>query len=95
MLYNILSILLGLAAWAVPVWILLGRTLPGGGKVLISGFCCSAALLCQLLELARRVRLGDYAAIADTIRTVCIAAAVLCTVTFVLDLAALRCKRER
>lgn len=95
MLYNILSILLGLAAWAMPVWILLGRTLPGGGKVLISGFCCSAALLCRLLEIARRVQLGDYAAIADTIRAVCIAAAVLCVMTFVLNFAALRCKRER
>lgn len=95
MLYNILSILLGLAAWAVPVWALLRCARPGGGKVLLSAGCCSAALLCQLLELARRVRLGDFAAVADTIRAVCIAAAVLCSMAFVLNGAALRCKRER
>ena len=88
MLYNILSILLGLAAWAVPVWILLGRTLPGGGKVLISGFCCSAALLCRLLEIARRVQLGDYAAIADTIGGILTDSVVLVSVTVIVNLAA-------
>lgn len=89
MLYNIISIFFGLLALGVPARVLLGIARPGAWGVLASGSCCAAALLGQLLETARRARLGDFAAVADTAQAVCIAAAVLVMLTFVLNAAAL------
>ena len=93
MLYNVISIFFGLLALGVPARVLLGIARPGAWGVLASGSCCAAALLGQLLETARRVRLADLAAVADTVRAVCLAAAVLAALTFVLNAAAL-CVRK-
>ena len=81
MYYNIASILLGLAALAVPL-LALRR---GGGHFASFGLCM-AALLCQFFELARRAALGDLSAIADTVRAVCIAAAALCLLCMAVNL---------
>ena len=43
----------------------------------------------QLFEISRRVNLGDYAAIEDTIRAVIIASIVLVVVTIILNIVAL------
>ena len=42
----------------------------------------------ELFEISRRVNLGDYAAIEDTIRAVIIASIVLVVVTIVLNIVA-------
>ena len=89
MLYNVASIFFGLLALGVPARVILGVARPGAWSVLASGSCCAAALLCQLLELARRAQLGDFAAIDDTIRAVCLAAAALAAAVLVLNLVAL------
>ena len=70
MTLNIASILLGLAALLIPF----GRR---PGRCILSFALCLTALLCQFFEIARRVALGDLAAVADTARAVCIAAAAL------------------
>ena len=93
MLYNVISVFFGLLALGVPARVLLGIARPGAWGVLASGSCCTAALGCQLLEVARRIGLGDLAAVADTAQTVCLAAAVLAVLTFVLNAAAL-CVRK-
>ena len=93
MLYNSISVFFGLLALGVPARVLLGIARPGAWGVLASGSCCTAALGCQLLEVARRIGLGDLAAVADTAQTVWIAAAVLAVLTFVLNAAAL-CVRK-
>ena len=93
MLYNILSIFFGLSALGLPALVLLRRTCPGAWGALASGACCAAALLCQLLEQARRVRLGDLAAVADTAQAVCAAAGALAVLTLVLNALALYRRR--
>ena len=90
---NILSLLLGIAAWSLPVMYLMlwkHRT----------WFCCGSFGLCalalyfQLREVLKRTNLGDFAAIEDTIGAVVFAATVLLTVTLILNALALL-RRER
>lgn len=56
---------------------------------------CAIALILQLFEINRRVLLGDYAAIEDTIRAVLIASVVLTFATIMLNLIAIvKAKRK-
>ena len=52
-------------------------------------FLSTISLVFQLFEINRRVILGDYAAIEDTIRAILIASVVLVSVTIILNLVAL------
>lgn len=85
---NIASLTLGLIAWVVPLALLLRRQRATPGATLASGAACAVALLGQLGELAHRVAIHDYAAIADTIGAIVFAAAVLVIVTTALNLTA-------
>ncbi len=87
MLYNIVSILLGLSAWGIAAAALAAKKYPFAVPIVSFG-CGLAALLFQLLELACRVHSGDLSAVMDTITAVCIAAAVLCAGTLLLNTAA-------
>lgn len=87
MLYNIAGIVLGLCAWGAAAAALAAKKYPPAVSVASFG-CALAALLCQLLELARRVRIGDLSAVMDTVTAVCLAAAVLCAGTLLLNAAA-------
>ena len=71
---NILSLLLGIAAIVFSV-----HNLQVRGCLIcstLSGLCCSASLLCQLMDNDRISRLEDIAAMLDTAhaRVVCAAA---------------------
>ncbi len=88
-MYNIASILLGLGALALPTGALLRRSHLRTGGVFTTFSLCAAALLCQFLELHRRVRAEDLAGVEDTIAAVCIAAAALCALALGLTLAAI------
>ena len=70
---NLLSLLLGIAALAFAVHSLQVRGCLNCST--LSGFCCSAALLCQLADNDRIARLEDIAAMLDTAhsRVVCAA----------------------
>ena len=90
---NILSLVLGIGAWSLPVMYLMRwqhREL----------FCCGSFGLCalamyfQLREMLGRVQMGDFAAIEDTIGAVVFAATVLLTVTLILNALALL-RKER
>ena len=61
----------------------------------LSGACCSAALLCQLMDNDRISRLEDVAAMLDTAhaRVVC-AAALLITCTVLNTIALLRSRKK-
>ena len=81
---NIISLLLGLAAWALPLVYLTvwkHRTLLCCGSLA----ACAASLFFQLREVMRRADLKDFAAIDDTINGVCFCASVLLIVTVVLN----------
>lgn len=78
---NILSLLLGIAALTFAF-----HSMQVKGCLIcstLSGFCCSAALLCQLLDNDRIAMLEDIAAMLDTAHARVVCGAVLliaCTV---------------
>ena len=93
---NIGSLILGACAW------LFGGLAIGTPKAysshrntLVSFGLCTVSLALQLLEVNRRVLLGDYAAIEDTIRAVVIASIALVAITIILNLVALRKAKKK
>ena len=92
MYFNLLSIGLGLLAWAMPVIYLCIRKrrefFTCGGWI-----CVAFSLYFQLREVLNRVHMRDFAAIEDTIGAVCFCAAVLVAVTLILNILSWRKKR--
>lgn len=87
---NIGSLILGICAWLFGgLAIATPKALSSHRNTLVSIGLCTVSLVLQLLELNRRVILGDYAAIEDTIRAVLIASIVLVVITIILNLVAL------
>lgn len=88
---NLLSIGLGLLAWALPIvylFIRKRREFFTCGSLL----CVVFSLYFQIRELTRRADLGDWAAIEDTINGVCFVAAGLIVITLILNILAWRKK---
>lgn len=91
---NIISLVLGIGAWTVAAIGIAKQ--PFSHKFAIISFSlCVFALIGQLFEISRRVNLGDYAAIEDTIRAVLIASVVLCATTIILNVIALIKSRKK
>lgn len=90
-IYNLGSLILGLAAWAVLLMGLARRRTCAG----LSFALCAASLLLQLREIANRVQLRDFSAIEDTLPAVAFAATVLVIGTVVLNAAAAAIKKYR
>ena len=90
---NLLSLVLGIAALAFALHSI--RVKGCLACCSISGFSCSAALLCQLLDNDRIARLEDISAMLDTAhaRVVC-AAALLAACTGLNVLALVRSRRK-
>lgn len=89
MLFNIASLVLGIGAWILAVLaIITPKAVTSHRNTALSFSSCVLALVFQLFEINRRVIIGDYAAIEDTIRAVVIAAVVLSVVTVVLNIVA-------
>lgn len=90
---NLLSLLLGIAALIFAV-----HSVQVKGCLIcstFSGFCCSASLLCQLLDNDRIAMLEDIAAMLDTAhaRVVC-GAALLIACTVLNGIALLRSRKK-
>lgn len=86
---NILSLITGLCAWLFACFANAAAKAASSHKnALVSFSLCTVSLVCQFFEIARRVRLGDFAAIEDMIRTVLIASVALVVVTVILNLVA-------
>ncbi len=87
---NIGSLILGACAW---LFAGLANTTPKAfishRNTLASFSLCAISLVFQLFEINRRVLLGDYAAIEDTIRAVLIASVALVSITIILNLVAI------
>lgn len=91
---NLLSLLLGLSAWALGLGALMRKGGCAGSRS--SLICCALALLVQLFEIRRRVEAADWAALMDTVPALTTAASVLVIVTVLLNaLALLKEKKER
>lgn len=87
---NIGSLVLGFCAWLFGGLAIGTPTAsPAHRNTVVSFGLCTVSLLLQLLEVNRRVLLGDYAAIEDTIRAVVIASVALVVITIILNVVAL------
>lgn len=93
---NIGSLILGVCAWLFGV-LAIGtpKASPAHRNTVVSFGLCTVSLLLQVLEVNRRVLLGDYAAIEDTIRAVVIASIALVVITIILNLVALRKAKKK
>lgn len=86
--FNLGSLILGFAAWIIPLaCILVKKT--GVPAAMLSFGACTLSLLFQLAELQHRVHLSDWSALMDTVNAVVFAAVVMATVTFLLNAAAI------
>lgn len=83
---NLLSLLLGLTSWGFG----LGAILKPGVQWLspASFLGCGVSLMFQLAEIRRRVGLQDWSALLDTMDAVLLAAGILLSFTFLLNLIA-------
>lgn len=87
---NIGSFLLGICAWLFAgLAISSPKAVASYRNTSISFGLCVISLALQMFEINRRVLLGDYTAIEDTIQAVLAAAVVLILVTIALNLLAL------
>ena len=87
---NIASLILGVCAWLFGgLAIGTPNAFSSHRNTMVSFGLCTVSLVFQLLEVNRRVLLGDYAAIEDTIRAVVIASVALVVITIILNVVAL------
>lgn len=89
MLFNIASLVLGICAWIFAfLAIITPKADTSHRNTVLSFSFCAFALVFQLLEINRRVSIGDYSAIEDTIEAIVTEAVVLSVVTVVLNMVA-------
>lgn len=87
MILNLASLYAGLLALGLGFAAISKRGKP---VLVFSSFsACVGALLCQLLEIWRRVAIRDFSAIEDTIGAVIFASGILLALTLFLNLVAL------
>lgn len=84
---NIGSLILGVCAWLFGgLAIGTPNAFSSHRNTFASISFCAISLVLQFFEINRRVILGDYAAIEDTIRAVLIASIALVSITIILNL---------
>jgi len=87
---NIASLISGACAWLfASMAITVPKAAASHRNTLASFSLCAISLVLQLFEINRRVLLGDYAAIEDTICAILIASVVLLSITIILNLVAI------
>jgi len=92
--FNIGSLILGLSSWILGACaIITGKAENTGRLTLMSSEACALALLFQIFEIGNRVNLGDFSAIADTIRAIAIASIILISVTVIFNSIAINKKK--
>lgn len=87
-MYNIGSLVLGFAAWVIPLFAI-GKKYRFALCCIGSLCCCGVSLFLQLLEVQNRVHINDWSALLDTIDAVVLAAVVLLCGVIVTNLIAL------
>ena len=95
-LFNLGSLFLGICALLLAGWAVFVRTRQSSLPLTAGSFClCALSLLLQLAEIGHRVRTGDLSAVMDTMQAVWLAAAVLFSLTLIVNAAALLRHRRR
>jgi len=94
--YSVLSLLLGLIAWFIPVWKLLRRDYHHLSlSVLASMTAALLSLITQFVQISSNVAEGDWAAIEDTIRALVMAVVFFSCATVLLNSILISLKRNR
>lgn len=93
-LLNIASLLLGLAAWALPIAAIIRKRNTGPFTGISFGLC-SLSLLFQLVYTQHLVDIRDWSALEDTHCAVVCAAVVLLSATLLLNIAAALTNRTK
>lgn len=90
------SLILGVGAWFFAVLAIRAAKAPASYKNTFASFgLCVTSLMFQFFEVNKRVRLGDYSAIEDTMGAVLVGSVALVSVTMILNLVAVaRAKRR-
>ncbi len=83
---NVASLLLGIAAWVLPL-AAAARPARRGMFTAASFLCCALALVGQILSLGQRVFLGDFSGLEDTMGGTIGMVLILVAVTLALNLA--------
>ena len=73
LLFPEVSLIMGLAAWMIPVWRMTRGSVRGASvSVLVSMGLAGAAVCMQLFDICQNVMVGDWAAVDDTIYALCL-----------------------
>ena len=73
LLFPEVSLIMGLAAWMIPVWRMTRGSVRGASvSVLVSMGLAGAAVSMQLFDICQNVMAGDWAAVDDTIYALCL-----------------------
>lgn len=73
LLFPEVSLIMGLAAWMIPVWRMTRGSVRGASvSVLVSMGLAGAAVCMQLFDICQNVMAGDWAAVDDTIYALCL-----------------------
>ena len=84
--YSVVSLLFGLAAWLIPIWMILHKKCRSTGlSILISMTLALASLVTQFFQMRSYVINGDWAAIEDTIFVLVMVVAFFSLVTILLN----------
>lgn len=84
---NIGSLILGVSAWIFGGFAIAApKASTSYRNTFASISFCAISLVLQFFEINRRVILGDYAAIEDTIRAILIASIALVSITIILNI---------
>lgn len=94
MVFNLGSLILGLAAWLLPL-LAIGKKDRFILCCLGSFGCCILSLLLQLFEVKNRVNLEDWSALMDTMHAVVLAAVVMVVIAVISNVFSLLCPGKR
>lgn len=88
--HNLGSLILGFGTLIMAGWAVFVRARQSSAYLSAGSFgLCALSLLLQLAEIGHRVRTGDLSAVMDTMQAVWLAAAVLFSLTLIVNAAAL------
>ena len=93
-LLNIASLFLGLAAWLLPILVILRRKSLPGFSAASYALCC-LSLLCQVLYTQHLVTIRDWSAVEDTHGAVVFCSLVLLAIAAMLNLVAFLLTRPK
>lgn len=93
--FNLGSLILGFTAWILACFAIKSKALSASYRLSAGSFgICAVSLLFQFFEISHRVDIGDFSAIADTIRSTVFAASILIIVTIFLNAVAVIVKTD-